>query len=61
MTVYELYLMTYDSQRVIIKNYDKGIIFDDNIECIPISLESRKISWLSAIEDKLIIDIYDED
>ena len=61
MTVYDLYLMTYNSQRVIIKNFDKGIIFDGNIECIPIYLVSRKISWFSAIEDKLIIDIYEED
>ena len=60
MTVYDLYLMTYNSQRVIIKNFDKGIIYDGNIESIPIDLVSRRISWFSAIEDKLIIDIYEE-
>ena len=61
MTVYDLYLMTYNSQKVIIKNFDKGIIYDGYIECIPIDLVSRKISWFSSIEDKLIIDIYEED
>ena len=61
MTVYDLYLMTYNSQMVIIKNFDKGIIYDGNIESIPLYLVSRKISWFSAIEDKLIIDIYEED
>ena len=60
MTVYDLFLMTYYYQGVIIKNFDKGIIYDGNIENIPISLVTRKISWISAIEDKLIIDIYDE-
>ena len=60
MTVFDLYLMTYNSQRVIIKNFDKGIIYDGYIESIPIDLVSRKISWFSAIEDKLIIDIYEE-
>ena len=60
MTVYDLYLMTYNSQRVIIKNFDKGIIYDGYIESIPIYLVSRKISWFSSIEDKLIIDIYEE-
>lgn len=60
MTVYDLYLMTYNSQRVIIKNFDKGIIYDGKIEGIPIYLVSSKISWISSIEDKLIIDIYAE-
>ena len=61
MTVYDLNLMTYIYQRVIIKNFDEGIIYDGYIECIPIDLESRKISCFAAIEDKLIIDIYEED
>ena len=60
MTVYDLYVMANNSQSLIIKKFEKGIIFDGNIESIPISLVSRKIAWFSAKEDKLIIDIYEE-
>lgn len=57
MNIYELYLMSYNPQKVIIKNFEKGIIYDGNIESIPLYLVSRKIFWLSAIADKLIIDV----